>query len=164
VIQSIVVAALTATMQLSTGDFIAGGAIPHQLMATDCSGENRTPAVAWKHAPSGTKSFALIMHDPDAPMTGGFYHWVVYNIPATLHALNGNASLPSSELGTVSTGQAAYYGPCPPPGPAHHYNFTLYALDEDKVPGSHLTGPQLRAAIAGHILATAKLQGLASHP
>jgi Raf kinase inhibitor-like YbhB/YbcL family protein len=163
VIQPLIVAALTAAMQLSAGDFIAGGAIPHQLMATDCKGENRTPALAWKNAPSGTKSFALIMHDPDAPMSGGFYHWVVYNIPATQHQLNGNASIPPSELGTISTGEAAYYGPCPPSG-THHYNFTLYALDEEKIAGSHLTAPQLRAAIAGHILASAKLQGLASHP
>ena len=69
------------------------------------------------------------MHDPDAPMPGGFYHWVVYNIPAGTHALVGDAKLSPAQLGSTSAGKPGYYGPCPPPGPAHHYTITLYALD-----------------------------------
>ena len=67
--------------------------IPLPLMATDCGGQNRSPALAWSAYPTGTKSFALVMHDPDAPMPGGFYHWVVYNIPAGARALAADAKL-----------------------------------------------------------------------
>jgi len=150
-------------MQLRSGDF-AGARLPRQLMAGECGGDNRSPELEWSDTPRGAKSFALVMHDPDAPIQGGFYHWVVYNLPpGTLH-LSRAVSLSSSELGVTSAGKPGYYGPCPPPGPAHHYVVTLYALDLAQISGGPLDGAQLQRKIAGHVLSRATLQGTASRP
>lgn len=106
-----------------------------------CSGQNISPAISWRGIPEGTKSLALVMHDPDAPTgAGGFTHWVVVNIPATVKRLDqgaGNGELPSSAVGVsngfdntgVTGSNGGYGGPCPPVGDAAHaYVFTLYAL------------------------------------
>lgn len=147
-------------MQLQSSDFSPGSTIPVRAMASDCAGENRSPALSWMGAPKGVKSFALILHDADAPIAGGFYHWIVYNLPAGSHALAAGVKLSADQLGETSGGKADYYGPCPPPGPAHHYTFTLYALDLAQISSeSPLTAPQLERRIAGHILARAVLQG-----
>ena len=151
-----------ATMILTSSDFSSGGTIPTALMAADCGGKNRVPALAWSNAPKSARSFALIVHDPDAPVPGGFYHWVVYDIPATTHALGGSAQA-AGRLGLRTSGKSGYYGPCPPPGPAHHYIFTLYALDVAQVGGSDvLSGPQLETKINGHIVARATLEATAA--
>jgi Raf kinase inhibitor-like YbhB/YbcL family protein len=161
---SLVVAAATATMQLHSPDFSPGGVIPQRAMAADCGGENRSPELKWSAVPEGVKSFALILHDPDAPLAGGFYHWVVYNIPADARRLAGGATLTSGQLGTSTRGTAGYYGPCPPPGPVHHYVFTLYALDLPHVAASSpMTASLLEARLAGHVLARAVLTGTESH-
>jgi len=158
-------AAASGAMQLRSGDFSAGARLPRTLMAGECGGDNRSPELAWSGAPRGTKSFALIMHDPDAPIPGGFYHWVVYNLPAGTQSLPAAVRLPESELGVTSAEKAGYYGPCPPAGPAHHYVVTLYALDLARVASrAPLDGPQLQRAIAGHVLERASLQGTASRP
>jgi Raf kinase inhibitor-like YbhB/YbcL family protein len=153
-----------AAMQLESSDFHAGGALPLVSMATDCGGKNQTPALRWNGEPPGTKSFALVVHDPDAPLAGGFYHWVLYDIPARTHELARGAAPAAAQLGVVSTGRAAYYGPCPPPGPAHHYVFELYALDVARVSSdAPLNATELQRRIDGHVLAKATLTGLASH-
>ncbi|HEY1868445.1 MAG TPA: YbhB/YbcL family Raf kinase inhibitor-like protein, partial [Candidatus Cybelea sp.] len=147
------VAAATATMQLQSSDFSPGGAIPIRTMASDCGGVNRSPALSWSGAPKGVKSFALILHDADAPIAGGFYHWVVYNLPAGSQRLAAGATLSADQLGETSAGKPGYYGPCPPPGPAHHYTFTLYALDLARISSeTPPTGPELERRIAGHVL------------
>jgi Raf kinase inhibitor-like YbhB/YbcL family protein len=154
------VTAGAATMQLQSRDFSPGGAIPLRAMASDCGGENRSPALAWTGGPKGAKSFALVLHDADAPIAGGFYHWVVYNLPAGSHGLSSAAKLSADQLGSTSAGKPGYYGPCPPPGPVHHYTFTLYALDLARISSEGpLTAPELQRRIAGHILARAVLQG-----
>ncbi len=164
-IAGVLLATGSSLMQLRSGDFAAGGRLPRPLMAAECGGENRSPALAWSDAPRGTKSFALVAHDPDAPIPGGFYHWVVYNLPAGIKALADGVKLSASELGVTSVGKPGYYGPCPPPGPAHHYVFTLYALDFGQISGrSPIDGAQLQRAIAGHVLGRATLQGTASRP
>jgi Raf kinase inhibitor-like YbhB/YbcL family protein len=161
----LIVAAVTTTMQIHSSDFSPDGAIPLRAMATDCGGKNRSPGLSWSAVPSTAKSFALVVHDPDAPLPGGFYHWVVYNIPASARGLAANETLAKSRLGLTSRGEAGYYGPCPPPGPAHHYFFTLYALDFGRIAaGSPLTAPQLEARIKGHVQARAVIEGTASHP
>lgn len=160
----IVLAAATPAMRLQSGDFPPGGVIPAPSMATDCGGQNRSPEMAWADAPKGTESFALIVHDPDAPIPGGFFHWVVYNLPTTIHRLAPNAKLAADQLGKTSRGQAGYYGPCPPLGSTHHYAFTLLALDLAHVPArTPMTADQLEAFVKGHVLATAVLNGTASH-
>ena len=159
------VAAAIATMDLGSPDFHAGGAIAGALMARDCGGANRTPALSWADAPKATSSFALIVRDPDAPLAGGFYHWVLYDIPAAAAGLRDDTLPAGTQVGRASTGETAYYGPCPPPGRAHHYVFTLYALDLARVPAaSPLDGPTLERRIEGHVLARATLEATASHP
>lgn len=101
-----------------------------------CSGKNVSPSLDWTNAPPGTKSFALMVHDPDAPTGSGWWHWVVINIPATVHSLAANAGDPKSALmppgaTQVNTdfGSPGYGGPCPPAGSApHRYQFRLFAL------------------------------------
>ncbi len=153
-----------ASMQLESSDFQPGGAIPVASMADGCGGSNRSPSLSWSGAPAQTKSFALIVHDPDAPMPGGFYHWVLYDIPATVHQLEHNVTPDGAVVGLVSTGNASYHGPCPPPGPAHHYVFELYALDIARLPAdTPLQATDLQRRIAGHVLASATLVGMESH-
>jgi Raf kinase inhibitor-like YbhB/YbcL family protein len=153
-----------ATMQLASADFHPNGTIPRASMASDCGGGNETPALRWSSGPAGTKSFALVVRDPDAPLAGGFYHWVVYNIPADVHELQHNKLPATAQLGVGSTGKAAYYGPCPPPGPAHRYVFELYALDVARfAPDLPMSATQLQERTEGHVLAKATLTGLAAH-
>ena len=161
-IAGLLLAASTASFSLRSGDFVSGGALPRQLMASDCGGTNRSPSLAWSGEPAGTKSYAIVVHDADAPVSGGFYHWVLYDIPAGKHDLAGNAAVPPAELGVATTGHRAYYGPCPPPGPQHHYTFTIYALDIASVGrGDALTASELLARMAGHVLAKSTLRATA---
>lgn len=159
-----VVLAAAGTMQLRSNDFTAGGVIPRSFMAAECGGKNRSPQLSWSGTPPAVKSFALIVHDPDAPIPGGFYHWIVYNLPAPTRSLAPAEKLAADQVGETSTGRAEYDGPCPPPGPEHHYVFTLYALDLAHIaPSAPLTASQLRDRIAGHVVARALLTATAAH-
>jgi Raf kinase inhibitor-like YbhB/YbcL family protein len=132
-----------AAFTLTSTSFKPNAQIPEKMVANTfgCAGENVSPALEWKNPPAGTKSFALMVHDPDAPTGGaGFWHWIVFNIPPDATGLPEGAGsaagtgLPkgavqwNTDFGTVGWG-----GPCPPPGPKHKYNFTLYALKVDKI-------------------------------
>ena len=106
-----------------------------------CSGANVSPSVAWTGAPAGTKSYALTVYDPDAPTGSGWWHWVVYNIPASARGIATGAGdakknlLPAGSVqGNTDFGAPGYGGPCPPAGDKpHRYIFTLYALKADKM-------------------------------
>jgi Raf kinase inhibitor-like YbhB/YbcL family protein len=107
-----------------------------------CSGKNVSPALAWSGAPKGAKSFALLVHDPDAPTGGaGWWHWVVVNIPAGTSELKKDAgkadgsALPSGAVQVrTDFGGPGWGGPCPPAGDKpHRYNFTLHALKVEKL-------------------------------
>jgi Raf kinase inhibitor-like YbhB/YbcL family protein len=105
-----------------------------------CSGQNISPALSWKNAPEGTKSFALMVHDPDAPTGSGWWHWVVYNIPATTTSLPEGAGDPKKNLlpagaqqGRTDFGTSGFGGACPPPGKPHRYFFRLHALKVPKI-------------------------------
>ncbi len=113
---------------LTSPDFTECGPLPHrsELDRFGCNGRNLAPTLHWTGVPPGTRSFALTMTDYDAPVAGGFHHWVVYNIPAHVDTLNG---LVHFTEGSNSFGFLGYVGPCPPAdGQIHHYVFTLYAL------------------------------------
>jgi hypothetical protein len=204
-------------MKLWTDSFRNGAAIPgefafcmqdpktHVKLST-----NRNPHLAWSDVPAGTKSLALIVHDPDVPSRGDdvnqegktvpadlprveFFHWTLIDIPATTTQIaagsftNGvtprgksGPAIASSPLAGARHGvndytgwfaqdkdmsgtYFGYDGPCPPwnDAIAHHYIFTLYALDIARVPvDGNFTAPQVRQAIAGHILAQASITGL----
>ncbi len=105
-----------------------------------CSGKNISPALSWSGAPAGTKSYALTVYDPDAPTGSGWWHWVVYNLPASAAQLQEGAGtadgkgLPAgSSQGRTDFGAPGFGGACPPVGKAHRYVFTVYALKTDKL-------------------------------
>jgi Raf kinase inhibitor-like YbhB/YbcL family protein len=117
-----------------------------------CSGQNLAPTLHWFNVPSGTKSFAFIITDVDAPVADGFHHWIVYNIPRQVTSLRGHGSNPYSE-GTNDYGTVGYGGPCPPPdGQVHHYIFTVYALSVSHITGTHLTFSKLIVKIAPDVV------------
>lgn len=128
-----------------------------------CDGQNLSPKLSWHDTPAGTRSLALIVDDPDAPK-GTFTHWLVYNIPPHIHDLPegtpGTDYLPQGALqGKNDFGDMSYGGPCPPKGAAHHYQFTLYALDIPLTLGAGASVEKLRDAMRGHILGEARMRG-----
>src|SRR4029079_14693556 len=129
--------AAAAPFSLTSTSFKAGGNIEQKNAGNimGCTGESKSPALEWKNPPPGTKSFALLVHDPDAPTGGaGFWHWIVYNIPGDATSLPEGGPLPKGAVeGNTDMGKPGYIGPCPPPGPKHHYNFMLYPLKVDKL-------------------------------
>ena len=147
-----------AAFTLASLTFRPNSTLPQTAVYNRCGGANISPELHWANAPRGTRSFALTVYDPDA--TGGWYHWVAYNIPASSRRLAAGARLPLNELGASSFKQLGYGGPCPPPGKVHHYIFTLYALDARRVGSTGMTGPRLEAALKRHVLARASLTGL----
>jgi Raf kinase inhibitor-like YbhB/YbcL family protein len=124
-----------------------------------CSGKNLAPAFKWFNVPKGTKGFAFTMFDVDAPVAGGFHHWIVYNIPRRVTSLRGHGQNPFSE-GTNDYPTVGYGGPCPPSdGQIHHYVFTVYALAVSHIKGVHLTYPKLIAAIAPDVVGATSMIG-----
>jgi len=131
-----------AKFTLSSSDFTQSGTIANAQVFNgfDCKGGNVSPALTWSGAPAGTQSFALMVHDPDAPTGSGWWHWIAYNIPAGTSSLPAGAGDPAKHLlpaGVVQArsdyGTVGYGGPCPPPGKPHHYYFRLYALKVAKL-------------------------------
>ena len=147
-------------MVLTSPAFQDGEAIPVKYSG---EGQDISPELTWSGVPNGTQSFVLIMDDPDAP-GGVFTHWVIFNIPADSRELEEavptQLKLPSGALqGRNDFGTIGYGGPYPPPGSLHHYNFTLYALDDTLDLQAGATKQQVLNAIQGHILAQVQLVG-----
>ena len=146
-------------MQLSSSAFANGGAIPKKHTG---EAEDVSPALSWSDAPPGTKSFALICHDPDAPLirpaTYGFVHWVLYGIPGTLDALPEGVG--GHVQGVNDFGNAGYGGPMPPPGHGtHHYFFWLLALDAAPELPAGLTMWQLLERLEPSVIGMNRLVG-----
>ncbi len=146
-------------MQLRSSAFGPGEAIPRKYTG---EGEDVSPALEWGGAPEGTRSFAVICHDPDAPLvkgnTYGFVHWVLYGIPGSAQGLAEGAA--EYTAGTNDFGNPGYGGPMPPEGHGvHHYFFWVLALDRelDLEPG--LTLWQLLEKIEPHVLGMNRLVG-----
>jgi hypothetical protein len=147
-------------MQLTSPAFPSGGAIPKRHSQ---EGENTSPPLVWSNAPEGTKAFAVICHDPDAPLVTpagqyGYVHWVAYGIPGNATALEEAAT--GLTDGKNETGEVGYTGPMPPEGHGvHHYFFWLLALGQDVElePGLDLNA--LLAKVEPHILGMNRLVG-----
>jgi hypothetical protein len=157
------VSAQTASskIELRTTSFTPGGFIPKRFT---CEAADASPALSWTDPPPGTRSFALIEDDPDAP-SGTFVHWLVYDLPAASRrlpeALSGSGHIPGGgRQGTNDFSKTGYNGPCPPRGKPHRYFIRLYALDVRLNLRSAATRQELDAAMQGHILAQGELMGL----
>ncbi len=150
------------SFKLVSTAFVEGGSIPTKYT---CEGPDTSPPLAWSDAPEGTRSFAIIVDDPDAPdpahpkMT--YVHWVAYNIPAAVTQLAegaGKGAMPAgSKEGLNDWKKAGFGGPCPPIG-RHRYFFKLYALDTT-LDLSRPTKPDLEKAMDGHVLGKTELMG-----
>ncbi len=146
-------------LTLTSDSFGPNGPIPKRCTM---EGQNLSPQLHWTGVPDGTKSFALVCHDPDAPLAAagsyGFVHWVLYNLPASLTGLAEGAA--AGTEGVSDFGKPGYGGPLPPPGHGiHHYFFILMALDTvlDLEPG--LTLWQLMSKIEPHVIGMNRLVG-----
>lgn len=126
-----------------------------------CQGQEVSPPLQWAAPPPETKSWVLIMDDPDAPM-GTWDHWLLYNLPPETRQLEeGIATLPQGTLvGRNSSGENAYQGPCPPGGGRHRYFFKLYALDTRLDLEGGVKKSVLETAMQGHIVAQGELIGI----
>lgn len=147
-------------MQLSSPAFANGAAIPKQYTG---EGDDVSPPLAWSDAPDGTKSFAVICHDPDAPLvsksgTYGFVHWALYNIPASVNELAEDSD--DYTAGKNDFGKTGYGGPMPPDAHGtHHYFFWILALDRELDLESGLSLWQLLERIEPHVIGMNRLVG-----
>ena len=121
----------------------------------NCVGDNVSPELSWANPPAGTKSYALLMFDPEGRPPGGVSHWVAYGIPVSVTGFaEGEASKQTDKYvgGKSLMGLPHYFGPCTPPGPLHHYTFTLMATDLEPAalqPG--MTRDELIKALDGKV-------------
>ena len=132
------------SMTLTSTDVKDGAAIANDFVfkGFGCTGNNMSPALSWSGAPAATKSFAVSIYDPDAPTGSGWWHWVVFNIPANTTSLPKGAGDPKGKgmpKGAIQSrtdfGSDGYGGPCPPKGDKpHRYQITVFAVDVDKLP------------------------------
>jgi Raf kinase inhibitor-like YbhB/YbcL family protein len=150
----------TAAFGLSSPAFSNGGNIPSKFTC-DAGQTSPSPALSWSDAPAGTKSFVLIMDDPDVPMPGGFTHWVLADIPASAKGLPEGFAVGSLGVSANSGfGRPGYGGPCPPTG-AHHYHFKLSALDVETIGVAQgARRADVEKAMAGHVIGTTETVGL----
>jgi Raf kinase inhibitor-like YbhB/YbcL family protein len=134
--------------EVKPGSTIAGAQVYNGF---GCDGDNVSPSLKWKNAPAGTKSFAVTVYDPDAPTGSGWWHWVVFNIPASVTSLSvgiGNPASGQTPKGAVQSktdfGKPGYGGPCPPQGDKpHRYVFTVHALKVDKLDADQDASPAM---------------------
>jgi Raf kinase inhibitor-like YbhB/YbcL family protein len=146
-------------MEIKSSAFGSDEMIPAKYT---CDGADFSPPLEWSESPAGTKSFALVCDDPDAPM-GTWVHWVIYDIPPTATMLAEGITREKDLPGGGTQGindfrKIGYGGPCPPGG-THRYFFKLYALDAMLALKPGITKDQLLTAMRGHILGEAQLMG-----
>jgi Raf kinase inhibitor-like YbhB/YbcL family protein len=165
-----ITAANAQSMSLTSSEVKEGATIANEQVfkGFGCTGNNVSPSLSWSGAPSATKSFAVSIYDPDAPTGSGWWHWVVFNIPANVTSFPKGAGDVKSKLmpkGAIQSrtdfGADGYGGPCPPTGDKpHHYQITVFAVDVDKLPDAK--DDNASAALVGfdlhfHTLAKASL-------
>jgi Raf kinase inhibitor-like YbhB/YbcL family protein len=143
--------AAAAEFKLSSPTVKQGAKLPDSLVFNGfgCTGGNISPDLSWTNPPAGTKSFAITVYDPDAPTGSGWWHWVVFNIPAEITHIDAG-TLPAGAVESRGDfGKPGFGGACPPPGSKpHHYIFTVYAEKLDKLP----IDPDASGALAGYFI------------
>ena len=127
-----------------------------------CNGGNVSPYLSWENAPINTRSFAIICHDPDAPRENGWYHWLVVNIPSNINSIKKGGKIEGSLETVTDFGSIGYGGACPPVGHGvHRYNFTVYALDIEKLDVSKESKPKdVENLVLKHAVAKSTITGL----
>lgn len=141
-------------LEITSEAFGEGETIPRRHT---CEGEDLSPALSWSGAPEGTRSLALVVDDPDAPV-GTFTHWLAWGIDPGAGGLDEGEAAPRE--GSNDFGEVGYRGPCPPPGHGRHrYFFRLHALDTELELESGAGREELEGALEGHVLETAELMG-----
>jgi Raf kinase inhibitor-like YbhB/YbcL family protein len=144
---------------VSSTAFKSDGLIPVKYT---CDGENISPPFSWSKGPKGTKTYALICDDPDAP-SKVWVHWLIYNIPEAITEISENKTeIKKAKYGTNDFWNTAYGGPCPPSG-THHYHFRIYALDCELSLAPGALREAIEGAMKDHILAQGELIGKYSH-
>nr|WP_281010198.1 YbhB/YbcL family Raf kinase inhibitor-like protein [Oharaeibacter diazotrophicus] len=156
-----------ADFTVTSPDFTDGGRLGEAQVfdGFGCTGGNVAPALAWTGAPAGTKSFAVTVYDPDAPTGSGFWHWSMFDIPAATTSLATGSTGAGRPAGAVEVrndyGGTGFGGACPPPGPAHRYVVTVFALKVDKLGlGADATPAVTGFMLNANVLATARITAL----
>lgn len=145
-------------MLLTSPSFENEGFIPRKF---SCEGGDINPELQIQNVPDGALSLALIVHDPDAPMPGGFTHWVIWNIDPATTLIKEESVPPGAVEGANGAGKSGYRGPCPPTGHGvHHYHFRLYALDASLELPAATKVDDLETDIEKHLIDSADLVGL----
>lgn len=169
---SLVAAASQAgQLTLSSASLKPGKKMPLAHVYAGCGGENLSPQLSWEGAPEGTKSYAITVYDPDAPTGSGWWHWVIFNIPADLTSLPEGAGdlknglIPEAVQGRNDYGNPGYGGACPPKGHGdHRYRFRVYALKVDSLPLDENASPaKVGFNVNANKLAEAELEVLWGH-
>ncbi|HUO94046.1 MAG TPA: YbhB/YbcL family Raf kinase inhibitor-like protein [Rhizomicrobium sp.] len=149
-----------SAMELTSPDVAPGASLAPAQVFSQCGGGNVAPALAWAGAPASAKSFAVTLFDPDAHGGQGWWHWIVYNLPATTHSLARGGALPQgADAGRNDFGRKEYDGACPPEGSGtHHYQFTVWAMPTATLDvGTNATGEAIEPYLKVHAIANATL-------
>ena len=152
-----VTASPAGAIRVTSSAFKANETIPVKY---SCQGQNVAPQLQWSGVPSGAKELALVMFDPDARGGAGFLHWVAFKIPPATSAFAENTVPTGVRQAKGGAGKAGYIGPCPPAGPAHHYEFTVWALRDSIDLPDGAPGDDVRAQLSGKSIAKGTLVGL----
>lgn len=143
-------------LKITSPAFGHGTVIPERFTS---EGDDVSPALSFTNVPDGTRELAIVCHDPDAPLTHGFTHWVLYGIPAETTGIEEGGGLEFTQ-GVNDFDKMGYGGPAPPPGHGrHHYFFHLYAIDSELQLGAGLTQRDLLAHIDDHIIEQNRIVG-----
>ncbi|HTW84064.1 MAG TPA: YbhB/YbcL family Raf kinase inhibitor-like protein [Candidatus Sulfotelmatobacter sp.] len=154
-----------ATLTVTSADFTNGAPLPLWTGFKACGGQNVSPALHWTKGPAKTKSYVVTIFDPDAPTGVGFWHWTLFDVPASVTSLPKNYGahvMPPATAGYTDYGLSGYQGPCPPNGdPPHHYHITVSALDVATIPGGGpgTTGAVLSFGTPEHVIARGEIVG-----
>ena len=150
--------------KISSNNFKNNDTLPFEQLykGYGCDGGNKSPHLEWTTPPINTKSFALICHDPDAPKENGWYHWLVVNIPLETKSIKEGMKFANAKETITDFESTGYNGACPPKGHGiHHYNFTIYALDVEKIDLDKNTKPtEVEKEILAHTIAKSTITAL----